>query len=249
MKRLSILVLSVIILFGCYKESDHKAEKVGQYNSTVNMYVESPTIPADSFSTSRIIVTLPYDADSTKSSIQLRTDLGTFVESNSNAIQLQARQNSDSIKRIAIATLKSGTKTGVAHIQAIIQTQQKNLAVTFSNSYPDYFLFSASNLSVKPSTGSPGEVTFNTKLLKQSGFPSQGNIMSVNVLDTNNHQLGLYRLKNPYSDVGGNSQFIFVLGDSTVNSTNYTGKMFAIASTDKAPGSSITDTLILVSSK
>jgi hypothetical protein len=245
---LTTLIL-LILLYSCYKESDHTADKLAVYNSTVSISLQPGTIPADSLSTSTILITLPWDADSAKSTVQLRTDLGTFVENNSNSILATARQNSDSQERIAIVTLRSGSKTGVAHITSSIQTQTKILTDTFVNAYPDYFMFSASTLAPKASTTNAGEVVFTTRLFKQAGVPSQGNVMDLVVLDSSKNNVGLFRSKSPFSDPSGVSQFIWVLGDSTVNGVNYTGKLYAIAQTSKAMGVPLADTLILFSSK
>jgi hypothetical protein len=244
-----IAFVFVTLLYSCYKESDHAADKEASYNSTVSISLQPATIPADSFSTSRILITLPWDADSTKSTVQLRTDLGAFVENNSNSILATAKQNSDSQKRIAIVALRSGSKTGVAHITASIQTQTQTLTDTFVNAYPDYFMFSASTLAPKASTTSAGEVVFTTRLFKQAGVPSQGNVTDLVILDSTKKNMGLFRSKSPFSDPSGVSQFIWVLGDSTVNGVNYTGKLYAIAQISKASGVPLADTLILFSSK
>lgn len=253
MRKLSLIVLSMsLLLTGCYKDSDYDASNISKSDLTVQIYQDSTELPADSFSVSRLLVELPYNADSTaaKTQVSFRTDLGFFVETGTQQAQIQAKQNVDSAKRIAIATLHSGTRTGTAHIQVTIFTQVRQLTMPFVNAWPDYMQFTASTLSLKPANDATGEVSFVCRLFKYQGSPSQQNVVTLKIYDsTNTHNYGSFRIYNNISDGSGSTQFTYVLGDTTVNKLSYTGVLHAIAKAAKdVRGDTLISTLNLVSS-
>jgi hypothetical protein len=251
-RLLTSALLLLLFVGGCYKDKNYDVSNLSASDVTVQMYQDSVELPADSFSVSRILVDLPYNADTTsaKTLVSYRTDLGFFVETGTQTAQIQAKQNVDSAKRIAIATLRSGTRIGTAHILISIFTQTRQLTMPFVNAYPDFIQFTASTLSVKPANDATGEASFTCRLFKYQGSPSQQNIVTLRVFDSAYvHTYGSFRIYNNESDGTGSTQFTYVLGDSTVNGVNYTGLLHAVISVarDNA-GDSLSSTLTLVSS-
>jgi hypothetical protein len=239
-----------MLLAGCYKDSTYNTANLSGYDTTVHILLDYSSIPADSFSITRVLVELPYNADSTKASVSFKTDLGYFVETGLQTAQITATQNIDSVKRIAIATLHSGTLTGIAHLQVTSYTQVKMLTDTFVNAYPDYIQFSASTLALQPSNGAAGTVSFTCQLFKLQGWPSQLNIVTVNVYDTSYaHTYGSFSVYDNRSNLSGNTMFTYVLGDSVVDGLNYTGILHAVSTVaSDAKGDNLADTIRLVSS-
>ena len=247
--RYPILAFLLIcsLLQGCYKESNYDPSKISQYDTTIHLFSDYAMIPADSVSVDRVIVELPWDADSNKSTVLVRTDLGTFVESGNQSVTITAKQNGDSAKRIGIATLKSGSVVGRAHIQCVFSLLTMYLSDSFSIAYPDFLNLSASSLSVKPADSTKGEVTFTCKLYKQSGIPSQRNNVTMVVKDSSFNVIGSFRVYNNLSDNTGTTQYTYVLGDSLLDGVNYYGLLYAIASCPKNGGGLASDTLKLIS--
>jgi hypothetical protein len=242
--------LITLVFVRCYNERDFEPSKIALSDSAFQLLPTSASVPADSISTIIITAELPYNADTSKSTATLRTDLGTFVESGSQTITLNLKNFPDSAKKIAIATLRAGMSTGIAHMQATFYSQIRYTSVNFTNSYPDLLYLSASALTIKPQNGSTGEVNFTGKIYKQSGAPSQRNQISLVVDDSNYHSIGKFRTYNDLSDATGTTQYTYVLGDSTLNKFNYYGKLYAIASVQTdINGGMNRDTIILISSQ
>ncbi|HVM87910.1 MAG TPA: hypothetical protein VMT76_06955 [Puia sp.] len=246
-------VIFIVIFFfnSCYKESNYDPQNLAKKDSSnIQIWGGGNSIPADSVSLIKIAIVFPYDADSSKCVVNLTTDLGTFVESGSNSISLAAKNNIDSAKKVAFATLKSGSQIGVAHIQCTLYSFTKTITDTFFNSYPDFINLSASSLSIKPSNGADGEITFSCKIYKSQGVPSQKNLVGITVSDTNNVAIGSFRVKNPLSDNSGNSQFVYVLGDSIANrrASQYYGRLTAVATDTNSMMTPIHATIQFISS-
>jgi len=253
MKRTTIFfILLCLVQAACYKNSNYNESNLAGYDTTAQMFIDTTSLLADSFHIAHVYVKLPYDADSTKTLVTYRTDLGIFVESGTQTVQIQAKQNIDSVKRIAFATLKSGTKTGIAHIQINLYTQYKILLDTFTNAYPQYMQLSANTLSVNPANDATGEVSFTCRLFRYQGSPSQLNPVTMSVLDfSSTTPLGQFRVYNNLSDPTGTTQFTWVLGDTLINggSTNYVGVLHAIAKVaSDAKGDSLSSVINLYSS-
>jgi hypothetical protein len=253
MRKTAFITLFLgLLLAGCYKDSNFDASKLSGTDSTVQMFLDIDKIPADSFTVSRVLVELPYNADSTKTTVSFQTDLGFFVETGTQTATIQAKQNADSLKRIAIATLHSGTRTGIAHIKISIYTQTRILTDTLINSFPDYIQFSASTLSVKPANDATGEVGLTCKLFKFQGSPSQQNVVDLRVLDsTSTIPYGSFRIYNNLSDATSSTQFTYVLGDSTTpNKINYIGPLHALVAVAKdAAGDSLRSQITIYAEK
>jgi hypothetical protein len=225
------IILGFLMTEGCYHESDFSPQNVANADTGLQVSLQPAAIPADSFSTARIVIELPYNADTTKASATIRTDLGIFLESGTNSVIVTAKSNIDSSKKIAIATLRGGTVPGTAHLGVYFYSSTQFPTVQLYNAYPRSMIMSASTLNVKPANDATGEVSFTCKLFRDSGSVSQRNIVNMQVVDSNSQPLGQFRVYNDLSDNTGSTQFTFVLCDSLVNGINYYGRMLAISST------------------
>ena len=249
MRSITIFFLAAILLFGCYKEEDYA---IGS-NKSGNLFGVAPSKPsilADAFSTSQILVSFDKSVDSLKAATTFKTTAGVFQESGTNTFTVTPKYNYDSLKLIATARLRSSQNIDSAIVSVSVAGFTKSEVVYFTNSYPEISELTASTLAIKPKNNSDGEVQFTNKISKTNGLPSLNNIVDLGVFDTLFHAIGSFRIYSNKSDASGTTNYAYVLGDSVANGRNYTGKLFAISKTqkDQNPNNLIRDTVILISS-
>lgn len=248
--KLLLVIIIIAFISGCYKESDYQ---IGS-DKSVNLFqvsADKSIILADNISTVQLTVVFDNSVDLTKAITSFNTTLGTFIESNSTSYTVSPKYNYDSSKLISTVNLKSPITVDSAIISIQVAGYTKSISIKFNKSYPEFLILSANTLAVKPKNNQEGEVIFTNKILKSTGFPSLNSLVDLYVLDSAFHTIGSFRTYSNKSDSNGNTTYIYVLGDSLANGSNYTGKLYAISTvqTNENPIIFKMDTLILISYK
>lgn len=252
MKKINLLSLSFlsVLIYSCYKESDYnKPVDEGLYK----IAMDKGTIPADGFSTVKIVVEIPGDADEAYSKIVFTTTAGIFVDGNTKTVTVTAKKLTDRNIKLAEAVLRSSVKLETADITVELFNLRKNVTVKFINAYPENLELISSSLSIKPLNNSGGEVNLDGFITKVQGFPSVGNIVNLIAFDSVfNNQIGSFRVYNNQSNENGKTNFVFVLGDSIANNAPaaYIGKLYLVAKALKNEQNQfVADTIKLISSR
>jgi len=249
MRSIFILFVTTILFFSCYKEKDYDVDS----NKSDNLFyvnTSKSSILADALSTTQIIVSFDKSVDSLKAATTFKTTAGVFQESGNSVFTITPTYNYDSSKLIATVKLNSSQNVDSAIVSVSVAGFTKSVIVQFTKSYPEVSKLTANTLSIKPKNNGDGEVQFTDKISKSIGLPSLNNNVDMKVYDTLYNPIGSFRVYSNKSDVSGITNYTYVLGDSVANGRYYTGKLFAISTTqrDQSTANLIRDTVILISS-
>jgi hypothetical protein len=249
MKFLFAISISILLL-GCYKESYYKIDSDKSKN-LFQVFIDKNSLPADSFSTAQITVIFDNSVDSTKATTVFTTNIGAFVESNSKTYKTTPTYNYDSSKIMSTVKIRSPLAVDSGQIKIQVAGYTKSILVKFNRSFPDLTILSSSTLAIKPKNNQEGEISFSNRISRNIGFPSVGTVVDLEVFDSSYRNIGTFRNYSNKSDGHGTTSYVFVLGDSIANGSNYQGKLYAVSKvqTSDNPLQLKKDTVVFISTK
>jgi|SRR6185312_2760119 len=237
MKRMTFLFFC--ILSGCIKDQDYNFSNI--YNSELNSITFSfsaDSLAADGNSTAVINITiLAKDSNDSLNSgllnLNVSTSYGIFLDNSQASINVVPTYKLDSTgsKRILTAqiTLQSSVKSDTAKLKFKYLGVEKDTAIYFYKVYPEKIKLTASSLFISPDFKT--EDTIFAHQSRMTGIPTLGNPVQVSAFDSGyQRKLGTFRIINNKSNSVGNAYFVYVLGDSALNFTNYFGTVNIIGS-------------------
>jgi len=254
MKPKAILIMSVLIA-GCIKNSSYSPVTI--YNDKLNDLSISFTLdslPADGASKDTLnLIFLKGDLkDSINISalnLSVTTSAGTFVNNGMQSLSITPQYKLDTannLELIAQVILQSSAKKDSARLKFTYAGVEKDSIITFYAVFPDKISLSASTLQVSPNFKTEDTV-YAQLSRKGGGTPTAGAAVTLVAWDDKfTETLGIYRTSNGKSNAMGQCSFIFVLGDSTLNHTNYTGTINLVGATSNSSGP-IMDTIQIYS--
>jgi hypothetical protein len=235
-KNLFHILLACCAMAACVK--DVSSENVYQSEMRSIQILMSPdSIPADGSSQAKIdIHVLPNDQTDSINlagfNFTVTTSLGTFASNSQTTISLQPSYGLDSTgtkrRYNAEIMLASGTKPGKAMLKIKYSNVEVDTSIDFYTAYPNKIKLTASSLLTAPDFSQ--EDTIYLQLSSTTGLPSAGAVTTLTAYDTTmTRPLGLFRISNNKSNATGLCYYIFVLGDSTINRSNYLGTVNLVA--------------------
>ena len=254
--KFALTFLLCFVIFGCVKDSQYTFSNTYNLESnSVKISLQSTLLAANGSAKDTItLAVLNTDlVDSVNVSaltFTITTSAGSFLENGLQTISIAPSYKLDSsgTKRIlrAQVTLQSSAKVETSNLIIKYLSIQKDTSVNFYRVFPDKLTLSASSLSISPNFQT--EDTIFAKLSSSKGTPSAGDNIIIKGYDSLfNKSYGIFRVSNNLSDVFGRAYFIYVLGDSTINVTNYRGKINLVASAADSSISPLTDTISIYS--
>lgn len=199
--KLCLLLLLVMALTACYKES--------YFDDLVDTDVIKIVAPlsnevlADRVSTIDIKAEIPKNSAKDRSTVEFSTTEGIFIGSKE-----PLKATSEAKNGIATVTLVSSNKPLDVSIRAVIAQKEANIKIKFVNAPPEDLSIILGKLILK--SGLENELGITVKATRKKGTPSIGNTISVQALDNNEKQIGVYRLGQEVAiDENGLANFTF----------------------------------------
>jgi hypothetical protein len=230
-KTFNFLISSLFLFASCYKEAGYE-KPVSQ--SSFKLYPSTYSMPADSFTTITVSVELPFDASDTLSQVTFKATKGIFPEANASTITAKAKKSIDGTKKIAQVIFKSSLLPDSAVISAELFDVTQSVTINFTRAYPDKLQLMPSSFAIKPANDVSGEVSINALVSRLKGFVSLDNEVDLEAWDSSfAGHIGSFRIYNNLTNSQGQSNYVFVLGDSVANKEEkaYTGALYIIGQT------------------
>jgi len=249
----SVAVLSLLLL-GCIKDSPYAPYKA--YTATVNdltIGIAQDSLAANG--SAKDTITLTFLKGDTQDSVPIAslnlmvtTTAGQFTENMTQSYSPTPQYQLDATGTLQLTTqviLQSSGKKDTAHLKITFAGVEVDTSIAFYAVYPSKLSLTSSTLQVSPNFTT--EDTIYVQLGSSNGTPTAGAPVSLYAMDALfQDTLGVYRIMNNKSNASGQSFFIFVLGDATINGTLYTGTVNVIGQTSDN-GTPVRDTLQLYS--
>jgi hypothetical protein len=222
------------------KDKDYDFDKVYQQEfKSVQITLTPNTLPADGSSQSTVVCQIsssnPRDSlNLSLLNLSLTTSDGSFQPGSSQTVTLTPLYSLDaSGKRVISAKtiLQSSTSVDTAKLRLTYLSIEKDTFVVFTPSYPSSIKMTASSLNIHPDFSTNDTIT--VQLSSATGTASAGSPVQLVALDASfQDTLGLYRISSTKTNATGTAYFVFVLGDKTINKTDYVGPVNFVCTTN-----------------
>ncbi|SFM90390.1 hypothetical protein SAMN05428949_1235 [Chitinophaga sp. YR627] len=222
---------SLYIFSGCFKQQDF--DRV-QGSDLLTFTFVPQTVLADGASPATISLKIDSKAIPSKRKLLLKTSLGSFVGGNGDSIIVEADE------QFKAGALLVSTRTGQALITATIAGHDvmDTTHITFIKAYPESITISVDSFSINNNYNK--EILLSASLKRNNGgVPSQGYSVEFRVVNTTGNVVGFFLNGNPnaITDGNGRTNIRYIATDAASP-----GKHLAIAFTQQADGSTISDT-------
>lgn len=230
-KKISLfLIIAIVILQGCYDESDYvySAEEILE-DLEVNI-AEPMKIPADGSSKLIINYSFPADADAELTNLLIITSNGTFVESEDDTLKTNfLLLDKTKERRVLQATLKASTTAGIATIRTKLLNYEDVREVMFTEATTTAISLEASPFYFKKDTLQIINISASVNSIK--GKASSGR----KVLFEVNPNVGFFQSNSASSGANGTANAVYIFTD-----TSFSGDLTFTAKTTNAVGDTLT---------
>jgi len=221
MRKFSVLIVLVLLINSCYKESAYDKDSPGVNEVILNAWTARKDIYASGSDTTLVFVQLPVEAKDAAAIVSFKTNSGQFIETTKSEAQATATLsivNGESLK-IAKVTYQASKSADSINIDVKVSGYQRTIILNLKPVLADSLRIIPSALSIRPDFFS--EINIIASLKSINGSVTPGQFVSLTVLDTMNLPKGSFRLRNDRSNDNGECNFIYTVAPDT----SYRGRL------------------------
>lgn len=232
MRNLALIVLSGLILNGCYQEYDYLYTADDIFKD-VTVTFSPDSIPADLDTSLIMTIKMPITSDTSLTKFNLKCSNGTFVESDSDKLSTNLSQVSgDQENRYIEVEIKASNLADSNHVTIELAGYEKTVSYLLTNSAPSRVQLSSSVYYV--GNDSLSEIPLSAIVKSTTGNASKGPKVSFSVGST--QPASFFFSSEP---VSLNAESVAANTLVLQSDTTFTGEVQVVASVSP----SITDTI------
>ena len=236
-----IVLCFFIICVGClYNEADYiESELIPETFIDVEFFSDS--VEADGESSTIVLVKLPANTKSKYDTVRLTVSNGKFPNGNSTITLKAFNISNDNLDLKEVNTkLISSQKPGLSVITTQVANYQLIDTIHFIKAFPKYIQTILPSLTIGYGYNT---IPVVTKLIRETGFPSENTLITIVAVDSIGNEIGLFLNKTERADLMGTITNNYSLGiDSSCNCK----QIFFITSTEIRPTKFKVDTTSII---
>jgi hypothetical protein len=240
MKTNLTIILSVILLSGCYKEADYDYSAADMFAS-MTLELTEDTLFADGTASSTLRYAFPLESDTLLTRLNLSCSNCTFAASDTTEMTTNATTltTGKDMRYLEVKVVASTKATQGVITTELLQYKRQD-TVVYNKAYPvEIASFGTSPFYIQNDT--VAEVQLQASLGSAGGTASKGHPITLSILSSSSSPVpGFLKSTEVTSDANGNATTVFVFSD-----VSFTGIVEFKAETLDEASNTLTSTYVL----